>query len=287
MDIPKPHKFEHIEPVGNQPWGKPETNIKGVWKMREDSPNESHERRGRDDNYITFRIRPRNLERLVYILIIIALFGALVYSNVFKPCGESPKKEVASTQGKVQQSAGKETKLPAATANASRNITANTNNNSINQTKKPLNQTQAQTNQTKKLNLSSFKIPDEGPINPALVDFTINRVGYVKKTETWGKVTNIDITINNRGNKLRPTIKIYAFDSTTPTEVAVRQIGSNWNYEIGLEKGEEKTFSIDTTDRSISFSDFTSTKTIRLELYDSRTNTSVKEATKTFTIASS
>jgi type II secretory pathway component PulM len=283
METPKPHRFEHVEPVGNQPWGKPETKIKGVWKMREDNPNESNERRERNENYITYRIKPRNLERLVYILIIIALFGALVYSNMFKPCGESSKKEVASTQGKVQQSAGQETKLPAVTANASGNITANPN--PLNQTNKPSNQTQAQTNQTKKLNLSSFKIPDEGPIVPALVDFTVNRVGYVKKTETWAKVTNIDITINNRGNKLRPTIKVYAFDSTTPTEVANRPIGSAWNYEIGLEKGEEKTFSIDTTGRSISFSDFSSQKTVRLELFDSRTNISVKEATKTFTIS--
>ncbi|MFH0978071.1 MAG: hypothetical protein V1837_02090 [Candidatus Woesearchaeota archaeon] len=258
MEIPRP---QHNE------FGKPETRVKAIWKLNpEPAKPETQEK------YITFKIKPRSVERFIFVLIIIVLAAALIITNMDK--GPSVANQTLSTPEQQE--------LPKVQPVVVKNITptlpvvapapvVNLSNKTV---AKPV------INQTKNLTPSS-----EGPIDPSLVDFIINRVVYIKKTDTWAKVTSIDVTIKNNGNTLRPLIKIYAFDESTPEVAATREIGSDIIFQTGIPKGEVRSFTLDTSDRPISFSDFDTQKTVRLQLYDWKSNDSVKQAVKTFTIS--
>jgi hypothetical protein len=249
------------------------------------------------EKYITLRIRPRNLERLIFVAIILFL-GVML---VFKPFGLgttlTKEKTLPKTIGlSVQEQSTNQTSLPSTetkvtaatttTTNAQTNTSANVGKNVTTTSTAKSNATNASlkpapVNQTKPAAESNALSEAEGPIDPSLVDFKIGSVGIVKKTDNWAKVTSINITIINRGYKLRPLIKVYAWDEATEDMLSDHQEGADWRYDPGIGMGTTKTLSIDT---SISFSDFDLQKTIKLKLFDSRTNKLVKEAVKNFNI---
>jgi len=247
----------------------PRPEPKTVWKAAT-VPEKS-------EKYITLRIKPRNLERTVLLLIILVLGGLVFYSPFHKSCPAT--QNLATLTGfSVQEKPNETAKLSEPVVEAAppsqpaMNDTITKNESGVKNETSFANQTKTGT---------AKPADEEGPIDPALVDFTIDFVNVVKKTETWAKVTRVDVTIKNRGYRLRPVIKAYAWDSKTESSLSDFQEGDDWKFDVGIGRGATQSFSIDT---SISFSDFDLEKTIKLKLYDSRTKKLVKEAIKKFSI---
>jgi len=286
METPRPDERSHFLP--GHAFGKPETKIKAVWKMNsvsKDDAERSEHRRSGDDGFITFRIRPRSIERVFYIIIILALMASNVYlyTHFGLKCQTGAKSD-----SKLEANAAPLVAPPPVSKvvnnTASANITPKVNRTIVPPTIPKINLT----------NTTKPKEADEGAIVASLVDFTINRVTYIKKSGannyTYAKVTGIDFTVTNRGNRLRPQIKIYSWDGNHP-DLADHQNGKDWRFDFGIGKGESKTMTIDTstgTGYTISYpgdnGDFSPEKIVRLVLIDSRTNVTVKDAQKTFSI---
>lgn len=234
----------------------------GDYGLKIPEPRETHHER-----FITIKIRPRTIERVFFACVILVLAGMLFYN---RSCPAEPtamatlEQTTLAAQDPVQESAP-EAQNPEVTETTA--LAAEpTMPEEGNETEKQAIQAEQKTS-----------ITDEGPIDPGLVEFKIEDVTVVKKSDTWAKATAIKIRITNKGNRIRPLIKIYAWDDNTVQILGNHQEGEDWKYDPGIGKEEEREFTIDT---SISFSDLDLEKTIKAMLYESTTNKLVKDSTK-------
>ncbi|MFH1510550.1 MAG: hypothetical protein ABIF10_02575 [Candidatus Woesearchaeota archaeon] len=239
--------------------------MEGDHGLRIPEPKPAHH-----DQYITLKIRPRTIERVFFTFVILALAGMLFYNT--RSCSEPT--------AMVTQEPSISPQEPAATTAAPNEATAEITETTQLAATPETNATasdEAAPGEPVETDQEAAQEDNEGPIDPDLVEFKIEEVTILKKSDTWAKATAIKVSITNNGNRVRPIIKIYAWDDNTEDILSNHQEGEDWRYDPGVGKGEQREFTIET---SISFSDLDLEKTVKARLYESTTNKLVKDSTK-------
>jgi hypothetical protein len=272
MDIPRPHEHhpahhtnEHSKSFGNG-------------HLFGGHPRFHASQRPREEKYITIRLTPRTAERGIFLLII----ALLLISHFWNPFSKDSMEEVTGYETlETEEQAEPE---PVETVTSPAVEPEPVEEPVVEEEPEPVEEELVLEGETVE------EAPEEPAceIDPELVELSIVSVIYDKQSEFYGKLKELRITILNEACFIRPLIKTYVWDdswydldSNTQHALATKQQGDDWKFDSGIETGEFKEFTLDT---SIMFSELDLEKAVTLKLYDSEANRLMGEATARFRI---
>ncbi len=217
---------------------------------------------------ITISYNPRIIERIIYLTIILILLALLIYPKVTdRYWGNDSIDPVEENSDVIENNS------ILSTNNSVKNTTVNESEEEIvNETS-----TEPETETTTEEDIEEDLYDFSGPIVKSKISMSIDKVETEKKTETWGKLTELTFTIYNRGRSFRPRIEVFAYDDDTESLLDT-YVQDTITYSLGVLKDRDE---IITKDISVSFSALDLEKTLVLELYDDDTDTHILTKTKT------
>ncbi len=246
-------------------------------------------RPGKSEDYITIRLRPRVIERMIYLTIIAVLVVALlVYSPLLK--GDNTKASdssgLSSDDEKGNADAEEEVSVDTAgTVVVSGSDSTDTGEEEVSsdsgselQDPEPSSETPAATESNN--NTSSQDSSSAGLVTSDDISLTIGQISTEKKSDYWGKVKSVNINMINSGPKFRPLIEIYVYQdvmSAAPDETL--------SYSIPIQSISNKLVYLKESIGGVSLDDPDIEKNMLILVKDpDQNNKVIKSATKKFTI---
>jgi hypothetical protein len=233
---------------------------------------------------IVIKIKPRTLERAIFITIIIILALLLIFNLSSKKATEQIIEEQQLTTPKEEQQEQ---------TSSDQNITVD-----VSGLKDEGNEFITVKEETTKSREEEKKEEEKEPereiaeikkrVSSDKVELTIDELEIQKKKDatgeyTWGKIALIYLTVSNLDRKFIPSFEIYAYDEDTK-ELELKRPKKVYNYDMGISQGQRKVLTIDTSKVSIS-GEIDSEKTVLIKLIDKELGNTIKEVSKTVTIS--
>lgn len=248
-----------------------------------------------EKEYITIRIRPRTLERIMYITIIIALLSVIAFqSGQFRQDHQDTStgytglavseadnktdivKETSKSEPDLETDEGQEVVIAgtSVTGSASENSEGSADDTESSDTKSA--ETSSTSSEENK-NTKESKEPTR-KISKDDVELEINDVETVKKSDYWGKVTRVSLTLINKGPAFRPLFEVYAYTESMP-----QNPDYTFRYDLPIKTGtKEITKTLSPEIGGISLSDLDIEKTIIIVMKDKESGEILKSASKKF-----
>jgi len=228
-----------------------------------------HSNKGKDEEItIRFSLHPRKVERFFFILLIAILLAVII----FQPAALFDKCEAEPAPEEVIVTEEPETALetPEATVEVTETPEPEViENETVETVEEPEEVTPA-------------PVP-EGPVVASKIAFQITDFTVIQKSETWYKVTGVEVKVTNSGSKLYPIIKVWYYDDATKhyfdpaSDAKDQQV-----FSMGMEKGTSRTFNLNSIDESFSGEELN--PTIVAKLYNQKNGALLKEVTKLISI---
>lgn len=232
----------------------------------------------KSDDLITIRIRPRTLERAGFITVIIALLIIIaLYTPLFGlgSCSDSISQDssdltVSELSGDASEQAQEEVQEE----------TAETVVEEPEVEEPSAEEVVVATTEEETAEEESAPEPEvlTGTITSDDVELVINSVTTVTKTEFWGKVSEVQITLTNNGPAFKPEFEVYVYTESMP-----QNPDDTFKYDIPIKTGvKEINKKLMSDIGGISVSDLDIDKTIVVTMKDRETGNVLKTATKKF-----
>lgn len=239
-------------------------------------PEKEHKKESHSEEAITIRIKPRHLERAVFITIIVVLAILLVFNLASKKAAEPATTggELTTSEEEQQEQLGEE--------DVTLDISGlkDEDDDTVKVTEKSAEPSEEE--QGKEM------VEIKKRVSADKVDLTIDEIEIEKKKDasgeySWGKISLIYLTVSNLDRKFIPSFEIYAYDEETK-DLELSRPKIVYNLDLGINEGQKKVLTIDTSKVSIS-GQMDSEKTVLVRLIDQELNRTIKEVSKTVTIS--